>query len=96
MIEVSFTLWQAFLFLSGLGCIFLANFIFFMMIGMINRRLPDSEQVSYLFMYPGQLGKVLKLYKELYPTGFLHVIDISLIVLGFLLLIAGLSTLGSN
>jgi hypothetical protein len=44
-----------------------ANLLFYMMIGEINRKLPDDQQFSYLFMYWGKLGRITKEYQRLYP-----------------------------
>lgn len=96
MIEFSLTLAQLFLFLSAIGCTVVSGFVFYMMIGKVNRKLPDEEQIPYLFMYPGKVGKVRNLYRKLYPTGFLHLVQLGLGALGLLLLIAGFSTLGSG
>jgi hypothetical protein len=35
----------------------------------VNRKVPDAEQISYSFMYPGKMQKIKADYKRLYPTG---------------------------
>jgi hypothetical protein len=39
------------------------------MIGEVNRRLPEDQQVSYLLGYPGKLTGIKHEYKRLYPEG---------------------------
>ena len=39
------------------------------MIGEVNRRLPEDQQVSYLLGYPGKLRKIRDEYKRFYPKG---------------------------
>ncbi len=39
------------------------------MIGEVNRRLPEDQQVSYLLGYPGKLTRIKHEYKQLYPKG---------------------------
>ncbi len=41
------------------------------MIGEVNRRLPDDQQVSYLWGYPGKLSGIREQYKRFYPKGTL-------------------------
>ena len=35
----------------------------------VNRKLPDPEQISLGFMYPGKMQKIKTAYKRLYPDG---------------------------
>jgi len=39
------------------------------MIGEVNRRLPENQQVSYLLGSPGKLKKIRDEYKRFYPKG---------------------------
>jgi hypothetical protein len=57
------------IFLTAVSCIIGAGFLSFAMIGEINRKLPENEQISY---YGGHLGKFLKIrneYRRLCPKG---------------------------
>lgn len=53
----------------GTTCAVLSGMLSYQEIGEINRKLPDSEQVPYLFMYPGKMRKIKVEYKRLYPDG---------------------------
>ena len=71
--------------LGGSFAIF-ANMVSFIMIGKINERVPENEQISYLWWGT----EVRRRYKQLYPAGKLALLaDLCLIlmVLFFLLLI---------
>src|SRR5258706_21566 len=41
------------------------------MIGEVNRRLPDDQQISYLWGYPGKISGIKEKYKRFYPKGSL-------------------------
>jgi len=41
------------------------------MIGKVNRMLPEDEQVSYMWGYPGKLSEIRDQYKRFYPQGSL-------------------------
>ena len=41
------------------------------MIGEVNSRLPEDQQVSYLWGYPGKLSGIRDQYRRFYPTGTL-------------------------
>ena len=72
----------------------LGALVLYMMIGEINRRLPDHQQISYLLMYPGKLGKIRQEYKRFYPTGRLDLLRIVCNVLMFLALLGAAWRLG--
>ena len=48
-----------------------SSLVIFAMIGEVNRRLPEDQQVSYLWGYPGKLSGIRDQYKRFYPTGTL-------------------------
>ena len=48
-----------------------SGLVIFAMIGEVNRRLPDEQQVSYLWGYPGKLSGIREQYKRFYPKGTL-------------------------
>jgi hypothetical protein len=55
------------LFLSGIFCIIKANYIMFDMIGEINRKLPEADQIPKAWRYPGKDSRVQSEYRRLYP-----------------------------
>ena len=58
------------------------------MIGKINRKLPDEQQVSYVGFYPSKAFKITREYRRLYPRSRLNAARIVLNVVGFLLILA--------
>jgi len=48
-----------------------SGLVIFAMIGEVNRRLPEDQQVSYLWGYPGKLSGIRDQYRRFYPTGTL-------------------------
>ena len=67
------------------------------MIGEVNRRLPDDQQVSYLWGYPGKLSGIREQYKRFYPKGKLSKVltvleALILIVMATCALIVGLAS----
>ncbi len=67
-------------------------FVWYSMIGKINRHLPEDQQIPYLFSlsYPilTKPAIVTREYKRLYPNGHLHTVRIVLNVLGGVLVVA--------
>lgn len=61
-----------------------SGLLLYMMIGKVNRKLPDTQQMPYLFMYPGKVSKIKHEYRRLYPTSPLIlvrlVLNISMVV----------------
>jgi hypothetical protein len=53
----------------GASCAAIGSFLVHREIAAVNRRVPDAEQTSYSFMYPGKMRKIKAEYKRLYPTG---------------------------
>jgi len=39
------------------------------MIGEVNRKLPEDQQVSYMWRYPGKFSDIRDHYKRFYPKG---------------------------
>jgi len=56
-------------------------------IGEVNRRLPEDQQISYLWGYPGKLTRIKEHYKQFYPNGNLLRILRVLIVLTVILMV---------
>ena len=48
-----------------------SGLVIFAMIGEVNSRLPEDQQVSYLWGYPGKLSGIRDQYRRFYPTGTL-------------------------
>ena len=51
------------------SCAMLSAFFLWQQIGEINRKLPDSEQISYWGVHPAKMAKIKREYKRLYPSG---------------------------
>jgi len=63
---------------GGLGLVLLAigttacivaNQIWYVVIGEVNRKLPDSERFGYLWAYPSKSKKIEDAYRRFYPNG---------------------------
>lgn len=50
-------------------CAVAGGYVMFAMVGRVNRRLPDDQQISYLWGTYSKQQRVLKEYKRLYPDG---------------------------
>ena len=55
------------LFGAGLSFVITGNLLLFVVVGEVNRKLPDNQQVQYFPWYPGKLSKVTALYSQHYP-----------------------------
>jgi hypothetical protein len=47
----------------------LSSFFLWQEIGEVNRKLSDSEQISYWGMHPAKMAKIKREYKRFYPSG---------------------------
>ena len=65
-----------------MNCMYAANMLGYMMIGEINRRRQDDDQVSYFGFWFQKILRILGEYRELYPDGRLHVYFLSASALG--------------
>ena len=52
----------------------LAAFFLWQEIGEINRKLPETDQISYWGMHPVKMAKVKREYRRLYPSGKIDLI----------------------
>jgi hypothetical protein len=59
-------------FLLGMTGIVLGNMFWFMIVGEVNRRKTDAEQVSYFGNHFAKAQNVLGEYRKHYPNGKLH------------------------
>lgn len=73
-------------FAAGGTLIVASGLILYAMIGRVNRKLPDDEQISYLFFYPAKGIKITREYRRLYPRSHLNTVRIILNALGFILM----------
>ena len=53
----------------GATCAIFSGLLTYQEVREVNRKLPDSEQIPYLFMYPGKMRRIKAEYKRLYPNG---------------------------
>jgi hypothetical protein len=53
----------------GASCAAIGSVLVHREIAAVNGKVPEAEQVSYSFMYPGKMQKIKADYKRLYPTG---------------------------
>jgi hypothetical protein len=75
------------LFGGAVSLALVSTLLLYAMIGQVNQLLPDTEQISYLFMYAGKAPRVKREYKRLFPRGRLATIRAAVNVLSFLLLV---------
>ena len=57
------------MFLAAISCILCANLAMFAMIGEVNRKLSENEQISYIGFYPTKYLTIHREYRRLYPQG---------------------------
>src|SRR5579863_4395898 len=60
---------QIILFLLALSCVIWSGFITTMIIGEINRKLPEKDQISYLWGHYAKARRIKYEYRRLYPNG---------------------------
>lgn len=75
------------LFLTATSCLVSAGFVLFAMIGEVNRKLPEQNQISYLFGHSDKYSYIHKEYRRLYPKGRLLLYLKILLATGFGLLL---------
>ncbi|MBV9990344.1 MAG: hypothetical protein JOZ72_03545 [Alphaproteobacteria bacterium] len=77
----------ALLFAVATTCAFSSTFVLLAMIGEVNRKLPDSEQIGYAGPYFGKYKLIRHSYRRFYPNGHLeHIywaLGVSTFVFGF-------------
>jgi len=56
------------------SCAILSSFFLWQEIGEVNRKLSETEQISYWGMHPVKMARVKREYKRLYPTGKIDLI----------------------
>lgn len=75
------------LFACAVSLIVLANFLFYVMIGRINLKLPENERVGY-FGFFSKNFRVLNEYRHLYPSSPLYICFFILFGAAMVLLVA--------
>ena len=60
---------QIFLLLSAVSCMIWAGFVTSAIIGEVNRKLPENDQISYLWSYYAKSRRIKYEYRRLYPKG---------------------------
>ena len=81
---------QILLFLLAVSCMIWAGFLTFAIIGEINRKLPENDQISYLWGHYAKYRRIKSEYRRLYPNGRLWLFQVILTysAFGFLLWLA--------
>jgi|ERR1700739_4581742 hypothetical protein len=81
---------QLLIFLSALSCMIAAGFVASAIIGEINCKLPEKEQISYLWSHYWKSRRVKYEYRRLYPSGKLLFYEavLTYAAFGLLLLLA--------
>jgi hypothetical protein len=51
-------------------CAAMSGFCLFVEIGEINRKLPESEQISYIGIHPAKMADIKEHYERLCPSGY--------------------------
>lgn len=78
----------AFLFLCATSFMILSNFLFYVMIGQINVKLPEEQRIGYFWFDFGKNARVFREYRRLYPSGYLHVFAAFFFAVAIALLLA--------
>jgi len=65
------------------SCFLVSTHFFYQELGEVNRKLPDNQQISYLWWYAEKYSKVRDEYKRLYPDGKLHRLQFWFQIAGF-------------
>jgi hypothetical protein len=58
----------AFLCIAG-SCLLVSRCLVYQELGEVNRKLSESQQISYYWWYPGKMSTIKEHYKEFYPQG---------------------------
>jgi hypothetical protein len=73
------------LFAAAISLIIGANLVLYAMIGEVNRKLPENQQIGYLGFYPSKAFRITREYRRFYPDGHLNTLRVIFNVLGFIL-----------
>ena len=83
----------AVLFSAGGTLIMTSAFVLHAMIGKVNQKLPEDQQIGYVFFYPSKAFRITREYKRLYPHSHLNAVRVALTVVGGILIIASAAVL---
>ena len=92
---ITFSISVAILLALGTSCCIVSGFFLWQEIGEVNRKLPDTEQISYLGMHPLKMAKVRREYRRLYPSGKIDLVRRVFQYAGFAFLVLLLIPLGA-
>jgi len=77
---------------AGTTFIVTSNLVLYMMIGQVNRKLPEDQQIPYFFSfsypYATKAATIKREYKRFYLNSHLHTVRVVLNVLGFIFMLA--------
>jgi hypothetical protein len=83
------SLWRALaFFLVAQSLILASGYIMFVMIAEVNRKLPEGQQISYLFGHFAKYSRIFREYRRLYPNSALASCCLVCGALGMLFLLA--------
>jgi hypothetical protein len=84
------TIAQLLIFLSAISCMIGAGFVTSVIIREINRKLPEKDQISYLWSHYWKSRRIKYEYRKLYPSGRLlfYLGVLTYTAFGFLLALA--------
>jgi hypothetical protein len=72
------------------GCLLASVALCYQMIGEVNRKLPDDQQISYFFFHFEKIERIKREYRRLYPNSCVDFIQAALGWTGFIfVLLAG-------
>jgi len=57
------------LFGAAVSLVAAGNLLLFVVVGEVDRKLPEDQQVQYFLWYPGKVKRVMALYRQHYPRG---------------------------
>lgn len=83
----------AILFAAGGTLVMTSAFMLYAMVGKVNRKLPEDQQLGYIGFYPTKALRITREYRRFYPGSRLNAVRIVLNVLGFAFILASAARL---
>jgi hypothetical protein len=82
--------------LGGLAvsCAMMSGYFLYIEIREVNRKLPEDQQSSYLWMYSEKFSRIKQEYKRLYPQGRIHLWGLVFEIAFFILFILAVADSG--
>jgi hypothetical protein len=93
MISVSIPIDAAVLFALGGTLMAASGILMYMMIGEVNRKVSEDQQIGYWFFYPSKVFRITREHRRLYPHSHLNAVRIVLTIVGGILIIASAARL---